>query len=415
MTSVLDFQNKKINSEEIKKRADELRDEVVKVRRWLHQHAEVSWKEYESTEYITAYLENLGLEVHHYPDHTGCWTMIEGEQCSPESKTILLRADFDALPIQEETGESFASIHPGVFHGCGHEMHAAMLLVACKILVEKKEQLPGKVKVLFQAAEETANGAEYYVNQGILDGVDAAYGCHVVALMDPPKIAVNAGPRSASTDEFCIKVQGNGCHGGMPHQGKDALVTACAIVNSLQTIVSRNTDPVDTLVVTVGTIHSGSNYNVVANTATMSGTVRTYSQEVRNGVAEKMRRVAEYTAKAYGCTAEVEYVMKTGPVIHDDPDMCRIAHDAAVKIFGEEDVIETRPVGGGDDFAYFSERVPGIYAFIGARKTSDDGEAHDHHHPKVCFDESVLPEGVAMHVQMAFDYLGDGTMKEKKI
>ena len=123
MTSVLDFQNKKINSEEIKKRADELRDEVVKVRRWLHQHAEVSWKEYESTEYITAYLENLGLEVHHYPDHTGCWTMIEGGQCSPESKTILLRADFDALPIQEETGESFASIHPGVFHGCGHEMH----------------------------------------------------------------------------------------------------------------------------------------------------------------------------------------------------------------------------------------------------------------------------------------------------
>lgn len=415
MTSVLDFQNKKINSEEIKKRADELRDEVVKVRRWLHQHAEVSWKEYESTEYITAYLENLGLEVHHYPDHTGCWTMIEGGQCSPESETILLRADFDALPIQEETGESFASIHPGVFHGCGHEMHAAMLLVACKILVEKKEQLPGKVKVLFQAAEETANGAEYYVNQGILDGVDAAYGCHVSSWLESGKIAVNPGPRSASTDEFCIKVQGNGCHGGMPHQGKDALVTACAIVNSLQTIVSRNIDPIDTLVITVGTIHSGSNYNVVANTATMSGTVRTYSQEVRNGVAEKMRRVAEYTAKAYGCTAEVEYVMKTGAVIHDDPDMCRIAHDAAVKIFGEEDVIETRPVGGGDDFAYFSEKVPGIYAFIGAAKPSDDGEIHGHHHPKVRFNESVLPAGVAMHVQMAFDYLGDGTMKEKKI
>ena len=215
---------------DIRKRAEELEPEVISVRRWLHQHAEVSWKELESTEYIIRYLEDLGLKVHRYEEHTGCWTMIPGGKAGKDCKTILLRADFDALPIEEETGLPFASQNKGVFHGCGHETHAAMLLVACKLLVELQPELPGNIKVLFQAAEETANGAKYYVDQGILDGVDAVYGCHSSAWLPDSKIAVSEGPRTASTDEFSIRIQGVGCHGGMPHEGKDALVAACAVV-----------------------------------------------------------------------------------------------------------------------------------------------------------------------------------------
>ncbi len=392
---------------EIRKRAEQLEPEVIEIRRWLHQHAELSWQEYESTEYIIAYMEKLGMEVHRYEGHTGCWAMIRGGKATANSKTILLRADFDALPIQEETGLSFASKNKGVFHGCGHETHAAMLLVACKMLMEIRDELPGNVKILFQAAEETAIGAKYYVDQGILDDVDAVYGCHTAAWQKDGTISVNAGPRTASTDEFSIHVQGVGCHGGMPHQGKDALVAACSVVMNLQTLVSRMTDPIDSLVVTVGTIHGGSNYNVVADTAALSGTVRTYSPEVRARVPEQMRQVAESTASAFGCTASVDYQYKTGPVIHNDPQMNRIAHDAVLKLFGPEVLLETRPLGGGDDFAYFSERVPGIYAFIGAAMPSDDGVIHAHHHPKVCFDESSLKMGVAMHVQMAVDFLSE--------
>lgn len=392
---------------EIRKRAEQLEPEVIEIRRWLHQHAELSWQEYESTEYIIAYMEKLGMEVHRYEGHTGCWAMIRGGKATANSKTILLRADFDALPIQEETGLSFASKNKGVFHGCGHETHAAMLLVACKMLMEIRDELPGNVKILFQAAEETAIGAKYYVDQGILDDVDAVYGCHMAAWQKDGTISVNAGPRTASTDEFSIHVQGVGCHGGMPHQGKDALVAACSVVMNLQTLVSRMTDPIDSLVVTVGTIHGGSNYNVVADTAALSGTVRTYSPEVRARVPEQMRQVAESTASAFGCTASVDYQYKTGPVIHNDPQMNRIAHDAVLKLFGPEVLLETRPLGGGDDFAYFSERVPGIYAFIGAAMPSDDGVIHAHHHPKVCFDESSLKMGVAMHVQMAVDFLSE--------
>ncbi len=411
MTSASSFPKRTEFTEKILKRADELEKELIEVRRWLHQHAELSWKEFETTEYIVSYLENLGLDVHRYEGHTGCWTIIRGGKAVQGSKTIMLRADIDALPIMEETGLPYASIHPGVFHGCGHENHAAMLLVACKMLTEIQAELEGNVKILFQAAEETACGAKYYVDQGVLDGVNAVYGCHVSSKDEAGLFAVNPGPRAAGTDEFIIRVQGEGCHGGMPHQGKDALVAASSIVMNLQTIVSRQTDPIDALVVTVGKINSGTNYNVVADTAVMSGTVRTYSREVRAGVPDKMRQVAENTARAFGCTAAVEYIMKTGPVIHDNPEMCQIAHDAVVKLFGEEAVNESRPVGGGDDVAYFMEKVPGIYAFIGAAQPAEDGKIYAHHHPKVRFNESVLKKGMAMHVQMAADYLSISSKK----
>lgn len=392
---------------EIVKRTEELEQEAIELRRWFHRHPELSWQEYETTEYIIAYLENLGIEVHRYEGRTGCWGMIYGGKAAAECKTILLRADIDALPFEEETGLPYASLNKGAFHACGHDTHAAMLMIACKMLMEIRNELQGNVKVLFQAAEETAIGAKYYLEQGILNGVDAVYGCHTAGWQDAGTIAVNPGPRSAGTDEFSIHVQGIGCHGGMPHQGRDALVAACSIVMNLQTMVSRMTNPIDTLVVTIAMIHSGSCYNIVADSAQLTGTVRTYSNEVRLKAPEQMRQVAESTAAAFGCKATVDYQFKTGPVVHDSAQMNRLAHDAVVKLFGEDTLRETRPIGGGDDFAYFSERVPGMYAFIGAAKASEDGIVHAHHHPKVCFDENSMKMGIAMYVQMAVDYLSD--------
>lgn len=390
---------------DIRKRAEELEGEIIELRRWLHRHAELSWQEHESTEFIVKYLEDLGLPVHRYEGHTGCWTMIEGGKAGPDSRTILLRADFDALPLTEETGLPFASINEGVFHGCGHDTHAAMLLVACKMLLELRDSLGGNVKILFQAAEETAIGAKYYVEQGILEGVDAAYGCHISTGLPCGTFTVMEGPHTTATDAFTIRVQGLGCHGGKPHLGRDALVAACAIVSALQTIVSRMTDSMESLVITVGTLHSGSAYNVVADSAVMTGTVRTYSREVRQGVPEKIRQVAESVAAAYGCTAQVEYQCKTGPVVHDDPEMIRLARNAVTKLFGADALVKAGPMGGGDDFAYYSERVPGIYTDLGAAPDASQGEIYDLHHPKVRFNEDALKCGTAMHVQMAVDFL----------
>lgn len=392
----------------IKNRVYELESELIDIRRWLHQHPELSWQEYESTKFIVDYLEALGLEVFQFDGHTGCWTVIHGDKKDSGNRTILLRADYDALPIQEDTGLPFASIHEGVFHGCGHETHAAMLLLATKILVEYRSTFSGSVKILFQAAEETANGAQYYVDQGIMDDVDAVFGCHTLSAIAPfngPRISVNPGPRTAGTDEFHIHIQGMGCHGGMPHQGNDAIVAASSIVMHLQTIVSRMTNPLDTLVITVGTLNAGTNYNVVADTATLTGTVRTYSKEVQESVAEKIRKVIEDTASALGCTATLEYITKTGPVIHTDPEMLQISHDAVVKLFGEEGLWDAPPMGGGDDFAYFIDKAPGVYAFLAASLPDDKGIVYPHHHPKVIFDEAALPWGAALHVQVAIDFL----------
>ena len=395
-----------ISTEEIRKRIYELEPELISVRRWLHEHAELSWKEVKSTEYITNYLTKVGLDAHEFEGHTGCWTEIKGGQAGDNAKTILLRSDFDALPINEESGLPFASTS-GVAHCCGHDLHAAMLLIAAKVLAENADRLPGNVRILFQAAEETAIGAKYYVDQGITEGADAVYGCHVMSTVPAGQIGIKEGPMAAATDEFRISIQGKGCHGGMPHMGKDALVVACSVVMNLQTIVSRMTDPIDSAVITVGKIEAGSAYNVVADQATLVGTARSYDPKVRRELPNKMKMIADGIAAAYNCTAEVEYQFKTGPVFHDDEHMIMLCRKAAEKLFGSDKIINPRPIGGGDDFAYYLEKLPGLYSMIGAEYPDEDGAIYPQHHPKVRFNEDALAVGAAMHVQVAADFLSE--------
>ena len=387
---------------DIRALAEKYEGYIIEQRRWFHAHPELSWEEFGTTDHIQEELEKMGLEVHRFEGRPGCTAMIYGGKAVPGAKTVALRADIDALPVEEKTGLPFASENPGVMHACGHDNHMAMLLGAAKILCEVKDELEGNVKLLFQAAEETCFGAEYYVQQGVLDGVDAIYGQHIWAGLEAPYLNVQPGVRMASCDNFTITVEGSSTHGSTPHLGTDAIVAAASIIMSIQTIVSRNNDPLNALVVSIGEIHGGQRFNILANKVVMEGTCRTHSREMRGKIEPLLRRICEDTAAAFGAKAELKYDAFPSPVINDHDDLNQIAHDAAVKLYGEEGIKEMPRVMGSEDFAYFMDVVPGIFGFLGSRDAEHQASNHND-----CYDvpEDVLKRGAAMHAQFAADYL----------
>ena len=387
---------------DIRALAEKYEGYIIEQRRWFHAHPELSWEEFGTTDHIQEELEKMGLEVHRFEGRPGCTAMIYGGKAVPGAKTVALRADIDALPVEEKTGLPFASENPGVMHACGHDNHMAMLLGAAKILCEVKDELEGNVKLLFQAAEETCFGAEYYVQQGVLDGVDAIYGQHIWAGLEAPYLNVQPGVRMASCDNFTITVEGSSTHGSTPHLGTDAIVAAASIIMNIQTIVSRNNDPLNALVVSIGEIHGGQRFNILANKVVMEGTCRTHSREMRGKIEPLLRRICEDTAAAFGAKAELKYDAFPSPVINDHDDLNQIAHDAAVKLYGEEGIREMPRVMGSEDFAYFMDVVPGIFGFLGSRDAEHQASNHND-----CYDvpEDVLKRGAAMHAQFAADYL----------
>ena len=387
---------------DIRALAEKYEGYIIEQRRWFHAHPELSWEEFGTTDHIQEELEKMGLEVHRFEGRPGCTAMFYGGKAVPGAKTVALRADIDALPVEEKTGLPFASENPGVMHACGHDNHMAMLLGAAKILCEVKDELEGNVKLLFQAAEETCFGAEYYVQQGVLDGVDAIYGQHIWAGLEAPYLNVQPGVRMASCDNFTITVEGSSTHGSTPHLGTDAIVAAASIIMNIQTIVSRNNDPLNALVVSIGEIHGGQRFNILANKVVMEGTCRTHSREMRGKIEPMLRRICEDTAAAFGAKAELKYDAFPSPVINDHDDLNQIAHDAAVKLYGEEGIKEMPRVMGSEDFAYFMDVVPGIFGFLGSRDAEHQASNHND-----CYDvpEDVLKRGAAMHAQFAADYL----------
>ena len=387
---------------DIRALAEQYESYIIEQRRWFHAHPELSWEEFGTTDHIQQELEKMGLEVHRFDGRPGCTAMIYGGKAAPGAKTVALRADIDALPVEEKTGLPFTSQNPGVMHACGHDNHMAMLLGAARDLCDLKDELAGNVKLLFQAAEETCFGAEYYVQQGVLDGVDAIYGQHIWAGLEAPYLNVQPGVRMASCDNFTITVEGSSTHGSTPHLGTDAIVAAASIIMNIQTIVSRNNDPLNALVVTIGEIHGGQRFNILANKVVMEGTCRTHSREMRGKIEPLLRRVCEDTAAAFGARAELKYDAFPSPVINDHDDLNQIAHDAAVKLYGEEGIKEMPRVMGSEDFAYFMDVVPGIFGFLGSRDAEHQASNHND-----CYDvpEEVLKRGAAMHAQFAADYL----------
>lgn len=383
-------------------RAAQLSDTIIADRRYLHQHAELSFQEHETTAYLVSELEKLGIPVLTFEDYTGCIATIQGGK---PGATVLLRADIDALPIQENSGVDFESIHPGVMHACGHDCHAAMLLGAARLLWEQRENLKGTVKLLFQAAEEVFVGSHYYWDKGYLNDVNAAMGMHVWPTLDSGYMTVKDGDLMASCDNFKLTIHGVSAHGSMPHLGKDAIVCASAIITNLQTIVSRYNDPRSTLVVTVGMIRAGTQFNIITDTAVMEGTVRAYSPECRDLAEERIRTIAESTAAMYDCTAELEYYRLEPSVRNEDPALNEIARGAARKLYGGDVLKDIAPVTGSEDFSYIMEKIPSsLFMFMGCRD-EESGCIHPVHNEKFKINENILQKGAAQYAQFAADYL----------
>lgn len=393
---------------DIKKLAEKYDDYIIEQRRYFHQRPELSFEEKETTQALKKQLEDMGIEVTIFDDYYGLVGMIRGGKKS--GKTVMLRADIDALPIEEHADVPFASTN-GKMHACGHDCHMAMLLGAVKILNEIKDELDGDVKILFQSAEESCYGAKYYVEKGILDDVDAVFGMHIWGTLDAPYFNLEAGGRMASCDNFKITVKGTSAHGSAPHLGHDAIVSAASMIMNLQTFVSRMNDPLNTLVLSIGTFKGGQRFNIIPNYVEMEGTIRTYSRELRKKMEANIKAIIENVANIFGCQVELEYDAFPNPVINEHKDLNRLAHDAAVKLYGEESLTTMPKLTGSEDFAYFMDKVPGFFGFLGCAN-EEIGACYSNHNDKFKVDETVLHRGSALYAQFAVDFLAEKSKNE---
>ncbi len=380
--------------------AEQYRDCIIQDRRYFHQNPELSFHEVETTRALKQRLEAMGISVTVFPDYNGLIGSIKSDRPGP---VVILRADIDALPVEEKTGLPFCSTN-GNMHACGHDCHTAMLLGAAKILTEIQDELSGEVRFLFQSAEESCYGARYYIEKNCLDSVDAIFGMHIWNGLDAHTFSLDSGGRMASCDNFSITVKGVSAHGSTPHLGKDAIVAAAAMVMNLQTFASRNSDPLNPLVVTIGTIKGGQRFNIIANEVVMEGTVRTYSRELRQTIDTDLQRIIDNTAHALGCEAEFDYQRYLGPVINEDEKCTRIARNAVVSLYGAQALVPMEKTMVSEDFSMFMEKVPGVFGFIGGRNQAI-GAYLPNHNDRFDIDESVLPKGAALYAQFAVDYL----------
>lgn len=385
----------------VKELAKEQESYVIQCRHYLHSHPELSTKEVNTTRFIKEELEKMGVEVQEFEGITGCVGTIKGDK---PGKTVMLRADIDALPITENPGKSYCSLNPGVMHACGHDCHTSMLLGAAKILSAHRDEIHGTVKLIFQMAEEIGRKSEEYVKRGALEGVDAIFGMHIWSAVTAGKVNFESGERMACSDRFTIKIHGKSSHGSAPHEGKDAIIAGAAAIQALQTIPSRINNPFNALVVTVGIFNGGTKENIIADQAELTGTVRAFNREFRNSMPEIIKSVVEPVVKGYGCSAEVDYYFGPSPLINDHEDLVQIARGAAAKEMGEDALIPLKKMTGAEDFSVYMESVPGVFGYLGCRN-EEKGITAAHHHPAFDVDEDVLYNGTGIYVQFALDYL----------
>ena len=394
-------------NEEIAKLAELLLPDVVELRRQFHMQPELGMQEHETAAEVARQLGEYGLEVTTGVGGTGVVGLLRG---ATPGRTVALRADMDALPIQEETQTEYTSRVPGKMHACGHDAHTANLVGTARLLSELTrdgKQLKGNVKFLFQPAEEGPGGAEPMIQDGALSDpdVDAILGLHVNTDLDVGQIAVKEGVSSASTDSAVITIIGKGGHGAHPDQAVDSVVVAAHVVTALQTIASREVGPTDSVVITVGTIHGGFRNNVIAPKVTMEATVRSLSPEVRESLHERIERVVRGVTGAMQADYEIEY--RYGyPSVVNDSEMVKLVDEAGAKILGDDRVIHlSSPSMGGEDFAYFASEVPGCFFRLGVRNSEKGLGVFPGHNPKFDIDESALKYGMAVMTRAALDYL----------
>ena len=389
--------------------APDISDYVIDQRHWFHAHPEIGYKEYETTERICKELDALGIPYTR-PRDTGAVATIRGtahDAYRPDGtprRRLMLRADIDALPVSEQTGEPFQSCNPGFMHACGHDCHVAMLLGAARLLTTMTDELHGELRLVFQPAEEGGNGSKSMIECGVLEGVDGVYGTHIWSDVPAGKISCEAGPRMAATDWWRIDVTGRGAHGAMPNQGADAVLAGAAIVQSLQAIVARNMSPFEPAVVTVGQFHGGTARNVMAGTSWMEGTVRTFHEKAHKRIPQLMERMAQDTAAAYGCTASLTYEVAHSTVVNS-PEASELAARAATEVLGADSLVTYQGSMPGEDFSEYLRRKPGVFVFLGSGTADPSGKVWPQHSPKYDPDESVLVRGSMLAAQYAYDFL----------
>lgn len=386
----------------LNKLAEEMTGQVIEWRRYLHSHPEPSFHEEKTAQFVYDTLAGFGgLELSR-PTKTSVMARLIGSQ---PGKVLAIRADMDALPITEENDFEFKSKNPGVMHACGHDGHTAMLLGTAKILSGMKDRIKGEVRFLFQHAEELfPGGAEEMVSAGVMDGVDLVIGTHLWASLPFGKIGVVYGPMMAAPDTFWITVKGKGGHAALPHQTIDSIAVASQVVTNLQHIVSRNTDPLDNLVVSVTQFIGGTTHNVIPGSVEMCGTVRSFDPDLRKSVPGQMERVIKGITEAHGATYDFKYEFGYRPVIND-AEVTKVIEETVREVFGDETLDLMKPNMGGEDFSAFQQKAPGAFFYVGAGN-EEKGIVYPHHHARFTIDEDALEVGVKTFLHATFKFLG---------
>jgi len=397
-----------INSNRILSAIEKDKNEIINLRRWFHEHPESSFKEYGTVDRIKAELTKLGISYNLAGD-TGLIGIIKGSQStSGKIPIIALRADIDALEIEEKNEVEYKSINKGIMHACGHDAHTTSLIEAAKILVGEKDNFAGVIKLIFQPGEETGKGAKIVIDSGKLNDVDAFFGLHVRADLQTGKIALGKGLIMAGANTLNIIVNGKSSHGGRPHEGVDAIVAGCAIVGALQQVVSREIDPIEPAVITIGKFYSGTRENIIANEARITGTVRVTSLDTRKKIAESIKRVVKSTSDAYRTTVQVECEYITPPAINNK-NLYDVVFEAAESIVDKENIVKPEMIMATEDFGDYTTLAPGFYAQVGCKNPNLDNvlsteKQYPQHHEKFNIDEDVLVIISALYVEFALKY-----------
>jgi len=389
---------------DFKSEALAMRDQLVAWRRDFHRHPELAYQEVRTSGIVAKHLADLGIEVQTGIGKTGVIGVLDGAQPGP---VVMIRFDMDALPIVEANQTEYASLTPGVMHACGHDAHTAIGMGIAQVLTKHRHRLKGTVKFVFQPAEEGGSGALAMIRDGALEGPrpDVSMGLHVWNELPVGRAGVGAGPIMAGAGKFAIRVQGKGGHGALPHQTVDSILVGSAIVSALQSIVARNVSPRDMAVVSVCSFHAGHAFNVIADSAELTGTFRWFRDEVGDLLTRRIHEVAHTIAQSMGATATAEIIPLTSATVNDARTAAWVREDAE-RVLGAAQVEPEQFTMGAEDMSEFLNRAPGCFFFVGSRNDARGIDA-PHHHPRFDIDEDALPFGVAILAQSAARYLSD--------
>ena len=378
------------------------REELIALRRDFHRHPELGFAEHRTAEVVEAYLKALGLPTRRYAG-TGVVALLEGGRPGP---VLMLRADMDALPVDEANEVDYKSQHPGVMHACGHDAHMAMLLIAAKILSQHRSRIAGTVKFVFQPNEEIA-GALRMIDEGVLEDpkVDAVMGIHVWTPVASGTIGITAGPVMGGLDVFKMTIFGKGGHTGVPEDAIDPVIAAANLIQTVQIVQTREISDLRSTIIMFGRICGGTKSNIVPDQVELEGSIRFLYKAGPHSPeqpTERFRRIAEAVCRTHRCTCQIDIIHENIPLIND-PCMVALARQTALAVFGEEKALVDNVTIASEDFSEFSERVPGVFMFLGAGNEAK-GTTLSHHNPRFDIDEDVLTNGVAMHVQGALNF-----------